>query len=597
MRAHDRRLADDVVEGLRAVAAVKAGHEAAAIRPILACGPGAPAEPAGTPSALRAPLSSPPDPGCPSGRRACGDRGPHLAGLQPRLPQLRHPLQADLGPRPGHGPHAGLRGHAGPHAPSAGGGGRRRSLRWLGEDGGYTAMLALAMLSLRARWCGASSCSGASRSAGRWARWPPSWSRPGTPSSRRPCARTWTFRSWRWWWRQPCWRSAARGAAGRCWSCSAWRACCGRRPGCSPRPTGCTVARALTRRAAAARALVAGGAAAVGAQRLAITGEPFHSLTFTRDTAETLGRPKGIENVPEVMPRRLGEILRWVPLVGGTAGFFLALRIARRGAGARCAGGAGRRRVRGDRHRRPVAARPLPVPAGGDARDLLRLRRAGLDRAASGTAWRRWWVAGAAVLLIAFVGSTVSHQTDRLDALRDAIQLRGADPGRPARPHARSAAPSRCWSAAHRSTCRTTGPVPILRLVSGPAAGRTSSRRSWSGRRGLYVATANRRRAREVRARPERPEALRARGAERLQAVAANESWVVYERGCRIVNGPCTHLRKRLPGVSVALWLRPGYSAAHGEDRLRLLPSGSDLVHGTPSRGTWPSTPRAAYWP
>ena len=29
------------------------------------------------------------------------------------------------------------------------------------------------------------------------------------------------------------------------------------------------------------------------------------------------------------MPRRLGEILRWVPLVGGTAGFFLALRYAR----------------------------------------------------------------------------------------------------------------------------------------------------------------------------------------------------------------------------------------------------------------------------
>src|SRR5512145_1717597 len=45
------------------------------------------------------------------------------------------------------------------------------------------------------------------------------------------------------------------------------------------------------------------------------------------------------------------------------------------------------------------------------------------------------------------------------------------------------------------------------------------------------------------------------------------------------------------PGVSAAFRLRPGGSAAHGEDRLRLLPSGSDLVHGTPSRGTWPSTP------
>src|SRR6476620_11530960 len=57
-------------------------------------------------------------------------------------------------------------------------------------------------------------------------------------------------------------------------------------------------------------------------------------------------------------------------------------------------------------------------------------------------------------------------------------------------------------------------------------------------------------------------------------------------------SGPCTHLRKRLPGVSAAVWLRPGLPAAHGEDRLRLLPSGPDLFHGTPSRGTWPSTPQ-----
>ena len=61
-----------------------------------------------------------------------------------------------------------------------------------------------------------------------------------------------------------------------------------------------------------------------------ITGEPFFSLTNTRDTAETLGRPRGIENVPEIMPRRLGEILRWVPLIGGAAGFVLAMTIARR---------------------------------------------------------------------------------------------------------------------------------------------------------------------------------------------------------------------------------------------------------------------------
>src|SRR6185295_17976602 len=76
-------------------------------------------------------------------------------------------------------------------------------------------------------------------------------------------------------------------------------------------------------------ALVAAAPLIWGISDLAITGNALHSLTFTKDTAETLGRPHGIENVPEVMPRRLGEILRWVPLLGGTAGFFLALRFAR----------------------------------------------------------------------------------------------------------------------------------------------------------------------------------------------------------------------------------------------------------------------------
>ena len=117
---------------------------------------------------------------------------------------------------------------------------------------------------------------------------------------------------------------------------------------------------------------------------LAVTGDPLHSLTFTRDTAETLGRPQGIENVPEIMPRRLGEILRWVPLVGGTAGFFLALRFAREralvpaalavlGGLAFVAIGIAGLSLLG----------PLPVPAGRDAGRLLRLRGVRLARAAA----------------------------------------------------------------------------------------------------------------------------------------------------------------------------------------------------------------------
>ena len=312
-----------------------------------------------------------------------------MADLQPRVPQLRHPLRADLGPRPGARAHAGLRGHARPHAPPARRGRRRCRCPGSGEDGGYTAMLALAMLAFGALVWGVFLLGPRVVRLAAPARWPHSWWRRATRSSRRPCAHMSTSRSWRWSSRAAVLevRRPRRGPAGA----GAARA------GGPAAPGGVAAGRRLlaVRRAASCRAPRALRLAALAAappvlwalSDLAVTGDPLHSLTFTRDTAETLGRPQGIENVPEIMPRRLGEILRWVPLVGGTAGFFLALRYrARARAGARGAGRARRPRVRGDRDRRPVAARALPVPAGRDARDLLRLRGARLDRDCRATA-------------------------------------------------------------------------------------------------------------------------------------------------------------------------------------------------------------------
>jgi hypothetical protein len=58
---------------------------------------------------------------------------------------------------------------------------------------------------------------------------------------------------------------------------------------------------------------------------LAITGDPFWSLTNTRHTASTLGRVSGIANVPEYVPRRIGEILRPPVLVGAALGGVLTL--------------------------------------------------------------------------------------------------------------------------------------------------------------------------------------------------------------------------------------------------------------------------------
>lgn len=58
---------------------------------------------------------------------------------------------------------------------------------------------------------------------------------------------------------------------------------------------------------------------------LAVTGHPFWSLTNTRHTASTLDRKTGIGNVPEYVPRRIGEILRAPTLVGAALGGVLSV--------------------------------------------------------------------------------------------------------------------------------------------------------------------------------------------------------------------------------------------------------------------------------
>ncbi|MCW2994190.1 MAG: hypothetical protein JWQ18_1685 [Conexibacter sp.] len=65
---------------------------------------------------------------------------------------------------------------------------------------------------------------------------------------------------------------------------------------------------------------------------LAVTGDPLHSLTGTRSTAEDLGRVTGLQHVPSLLPRRLGEILREPVLFGAAVGGVLSLwRLRTRG--------------------------------------------------------------------------------------------------------------------------------------------------------------------------------------------------------------------------------------------------------------------------
>ncbi len=63
---------------------------------------------------------------------------------------------------------------------------------------------------------------------------------------------------------------------------------------------------------------------------LLITGQPLWSLTHTRHTVATLDRTTGIANVPEYIPRRIGEILRPPVLLGAALGGALSLAWLRR---------------------------------------------------------------------------------------------------------------------------------------------------------------------------------------------------------------------------------------------------------------------------
>jgi hypothetical protein len=58
---------------------------------------------------------------------------------------------------------------------------------------------------------------------------------------------------------------------------------------------------------------------------LLVTGDATWSLTHTKETAATLDRITGIANVPQYIPRRIGEILRPAELVGAALGGILSL--------------------------------------------------------------------------------------------------------------------------------------------------------------------------------------------------------------------------------------------------------------------------------
>jgi hypothetical protein len=143
---------------------------------------------------------------------------------------------------------------------------------------------------------------------------------------------------------------------------------------------------------------------------LAITGDALWSLTNTRHTAHTLDRVTGIGNVPQYIPRRIGEILRPPVLLGAALGGVLSLLwLRRRALGGATAG------VLAALVFIAVAVAGLPINTRYGfltAAILCVFCGAGVfgwTRLARGDPRRRWWIAAGALVIVALLAFAPSQ--------------------------------------------------------------------------------------------------------------------------------------------------------------------------------------------
>ncbi len=162
---------------------------------------------------------------------------------------------------------------------------------------------------------------------------------------------------------------------------------------------------------------------------LLVTGQPLWSLTHTEHTASTLDRVTGITNVPEYIPRRIGEVLQPAVLLGAALGGVLSLLWLRRRALPGAVVGLIAVGVFA-----LFAAVGLPINtryAFGAAAILCLFCGAGAfgwTRLEHGDPRRRWWMAGGALVLLALLVSAPSqyHTAHReLDKLARQQQIEG----------------------------------------------------------------------------------------------------------------------------------------------------------------------------
>jgi hypothetical protein len=263
---------------------------------------------------------------------------------------------------------------------------------------------------------------------------------------------------------------------------------------------------------------------------LAVTGDALWSLHGTHELAGQLGRPTGIENVPRLLPRRLGEIVRLPELIAAVLGFVAALAWMRR----RAVVPAAVLVLNGVAYVvLAVAGLPLLGRYLFLAGAMLSLFAAvavfGWTAAFVGRRLRLPWRVGGLVVLAGILVFS-PEQADRLSALRDDIAARQrvqADLNTLVRRPIVRAALAHCgtlYVPNHR-------PVPELAYWTGRRPARiVSAQLRAPGRRGLFVAPATPAVARLsiLDPRDRTAPAARPRG---FQELARNRSWVLYA-GC-----------------------------------------------------------------
>jgi hypothetical protein len=261
---------------------------------------------------------------------------------------------------------------------------------------------------------------------------------------------------------------------------------------------------------------------------LAVTGDPLWSLTNTRHTAETLGRKTGIANVPQYIPRRIGEILRPPVLVAAALGGVLSLSWLRRRAALGAVAG-----VLAVVVFALFAAVGLPINT---RYAFLASAILSVFAGAGAFGWtllapadprRRWWMAAAALVLVALVAyipsqySAAHRQLGKLARTHEIegelVALVGA--------HAISL---RCGPVG----VPNHAPVPLLALYLETSPRNVVSPEAGHITHGIYVDSASKEVEEDYVLDPRDPVPKQASVPPGFTASSASRSWLVFQR-CR----------------------------------------------------------------